>query len=274
MAIPKIIHQTYRNEQLPPQIQFITERLRKINSNWDYRFYTDDDILSYLKTKCSDRALQAYLKIKPEFGAARADLFRYLVLYNEGGVYIDIKSTCMHPLDYILSDDDTFIITQWQNEQGQTNCGAGKYTSLEKLGIPNGEYQQWFIICEKNSPIMKHVTEKIIDNILNYRAWHFGRHSYGKKGVLFVTGPVAYTRAIFEVQNQYPIRFERYDKDIGFVYSALVSNSHEKILKNHYSKYKTYIVTQGSFIDFLSLMYVCFNRITKEVLKKSGKWRE
>lgn len=274
MTIPKIIHQTYRNYELPPQIQLLIDRTKSINPDWEYRFYTDADILQYIKTKCDDKALQAYLKIKPEFGAGRADLFRYLVLYNEGGVYMDIKSICIHRLNDVIRNDDTFIVTQWQNGHGQKNQDAGKYVRLERLGIFDGEYQQWFIICEKKSPIMKHVVDKIIDNILNYRAWYYGRHSYGKLGVLFVTGPVAYTQAIFEVQDKYPIRFERYDIDMGFVYSGLVKQSHEKILHNHYAQHKTYMINQGNFINFLSFLYVCFNRIAKEVLKKLGKWRE
>ncbi len=115
------------------------------------------------------------MRINPVYGAAKADLFRYLVLYKEGGVYLDIKSTCIYSLDTVIRADDRFIVTQWQNDYGQQDEGTGLFSYLtEKLKIKNGEYQQWFIICEKNSPVMAHVIQSIIDNILTYRPWHYG----------------------------------------------------------------------------------------------------
>ncbi len=276
MAIPKIIHQTYFSHQLPVEIQPIVDNLRTKNPNWEYRFYTDDDILAYITTHFDERTLEAYQRINPVYGAAKADLFRYLVLYREGGVYLDIKSTCIYPLDDVIQPDDTFIVTQWQNDKGAKDEGTGLFLYLtEALGIKHGEYQQWFIICEKHSAVMKHVVDSIINNILNYRAWHYGFHSYGKRGVLFVTGPVAYTKAVHEIQSYHPIRFERYDKDIGFVYSALQSSkAHTKILKNHYANHKSYVVNQGSFLNFLSSIYIICIRLSKSVLKSIGQFKE
>ncbi len=39
---------------------------------------------------------------QPRYGVVLADIFRYLVIYNEGGVYLDIKSTVNRPLDEII----------------------------------------------------------------------------------------------------------------------------------------------------------------------------
>lgn len=276
MTIPKIIHQTYKTKELPPSIQPIVDELQKKNPNWDYRFYDDEAVLSYIQKHDDGRILTAYQRINPVYGAAKADLFRYLVLYHEGGVYLDIKSTCIYPLDKVIRPDDTFIVTQWQNEIGQNEEGAGKFLYLTKeLGIKDGEYQQWFIICEKHSPIMKHVLDSVVDNILSYRAWHYGFHSYGKRGVLFVTGPVAYTKAVHEVQHLHPIRFERFDKNIGFVYSALESNTaHTKVLKGHYASHKGWVVNQGSWLNFLSTIYIAGTRLYKNTLKSLGMFKE
>ena len=44
--------------------------------------------------------MKAYNKIKP--GAGKADLFRYLIMYDNGGTYFDIDTSCKVPLrDYI-----------------------------------------------------------------------------------------------------------------------------------------------------------------------------
>lgn len=275
MAIPKIIHQTYKTKELPDQIALIVTELRQKNPDWEYRFYDDEEVLSYIKAHDDGRLLDAYNRINPVYGAAKADLFRYLVLYHEGGVYLDIKSTCIYPLDTVIKENDTFIVTQWKNEKGQTEEDAGKFACLtEELGIEHGEYQQWFIVCEKHSPIMKHVLNSVIGNILNYRAWHYGFHSYGKRGVLFVTGPVAYTKAIYQIQKKYPIRFVRYNQDIGFEYNALKNcQIHTKILQNHYANYKTYIINQGFFINQLFNIYIICARLSKNILKSFGGFK-
>lgn len=276
MAIPKIIHQTYKTQTLPTPIAPIVAELKDKNPDWEYRFYDDAAVLAYIKAHDDGRILDAYHRINPVYGAAKADLFRYLVLYHEGGVYLDIKSTCIHPLSEVIKPDDNFIVTQWQNEAGQKDEGTGKFLYLtEELGIKDGEYQQWFIICEKHSPVMKHILDSVVDNILNYRAWHYGVHSYGKRGVLFVTGPIAYTKAIHEVKHLHSIRFERFDKDIGFVYSALESNTaHTKVLKGHYASHKGYVVNQGTWLNFLSSTYIVFARLFKNTLKSMGKFKE
>lgn len=272
MAIPKIIHQTYKSQTLPQEIEPIVAQLKALNPTWEYRFYTDDDILNYIKTHFDEKILTAYQKINPIYGTARADLFRYLVLYREGGVYLDIKSTCIYPLDDVIKDDDVFVTAHWQNDKGQRWENAGIHQTLTKLGLSYGEYQQWFIVCKKNSPIMKAVIDDVVHNILTYRAWHYGLRSYGKRGVLFTTGPVAYTKAIFKIKNQHPIRIERYDKDLGFVYNAL-EQSHEKVLA-HYSKHKAPIVNQGKFLNFLFSIHIFFARILKEILNVTGNWKE
>lgn len=274
MAIPKIIHQTYKSHNLPIEINKIVESLRSLNPNWDYRFYTDTDILKYIKQNFDDRILNAYLMLNPVYGAARADFFRYLVLYREGGVYLDIKSFCVEPLDNVIKEDDTFILTQWQNESGQKDQGAGLFAYLtEDLKIEHGEYQQWFIIAEVESPFIKKVIDDLVINILDYRPWNYGLNSYGKRGVLFLTGPVAYTKSIHEIIMKHHFRYERYDKNLSFIYNAL-QQSHTKVLQNHYSKHKTYIVNQGWLLNIIFNIYILCARFIKSILKSIGKWKE
>ena len=76
MAIPKIIHQTYRSKELPPEIFEIVEGFKSLNPDWEYRFYTDEDILDYIQKNFDETILTAYLKINPVYGAAKADLLR------------------------------------------------------------------------------------------------------------------------------------------------------------------------------------------------------
>lgn len=247
--IPKIIHQTYFTKNLPKEIYQVVEKLKRLNKNYEYRFYDDTDIIEYIKLHFNKRYLEAFLSINPLHGAAKADFFRYLVLYNEGGIYLDIKSSCSVPFDQLISDDDRYFISQWQNLHGQPHEGFGlNYKELKF--IQGGEYQQWYLIAEPKSPFLKKVIDNVLNNIENYAPWKYGLSGYGKMGVLNVTGPIAYTLAIHPLLNQYQYRFSRFDKDFYLVYNALDnSQCHTKIL-NHYSKIKEIVIFPKNKIKF------------------------
>ena len=48
----------------------------------------------FIKSHFSKRVLYAYDKLIP--GAFKADLWRYCIIYINGGIYIDIKYECLH----------------------------------------------------------------------------------------------------------------------------------------------------------------------------------
>ena len=266
MSIPKIIHQTYRDQNLPSDIQEVVNTLKMNNPDWDYRFYNDTDIEHYIQKNFSSEVLEAYQSINSVYGAARADLFRYLVLWNEGGVYLDIKSSCMHSLSEVFKDEDKFLITQWQNDIGQNFEGAGIYKSLNALGEHQGEYQQWVLASERFSPIMKAVIDAVISNINSYTPWKYGLNSYGKNGVLMVTGPIAYTKAVYPFKYAEGVRYERYDKNLGFIYNALPQN-HTQVLRKHYARYKQAIIRRNLSLNLIYSFYILMLRVSKNILR-------
>ncbi len=101
-SIPKIIHQTFKTRNLPPELQENVDKLKAKNPGWEYRFYDDSDIIKFISTFYGYEILTYFERINPKYGAARADLFRYLLMYIYGGVYLDIKSTFTRPIDEVL----------------------------------------------------------------------------------------------------------------------------------------------------------------------------
>jgi hypothetical protein len=96
-----------------------------MNPAWEYRLYDDDAIEAFLLAHYDPAVRAAYQRIDPSYGAARADLFRYLVIYKLGGVYIDIKSRFLRPIDEVLRGDEAFLLSQWSNGPGQIYEGFG-----------------------------------------------------------------------------------------------------------------------------------------------------
>jgi mannosyltransferase OCH1-like enzyme len=225
-TIPRIIHQTFYERTLPPQLAANVARLKQANPLWEYRFYDDADIVRFIAQNYNAAVVERFARIDPKYGAARADVFRYLLMYKVGGVYLDIKSLAARPLDDVLRADDQFVLSNWNKDI--QNWGS----HYELRDIPTGEFQQWHIVCAPGHPFLKAVLENVMANIDKYLP---SLHGIGKNGVLRVTGPIAYTRAIYAILNQYPHRIADSHLDLGFEYNIYRNQSHETSFKSHYS---------------------------------------
>src|ERR1035437_4729103 len=100
MPIPKFIYQTTKSKSsLPVTLEENIEQIRALNKGWIYRLFDDRDIEDFIRNVYGQETLALYHKINPTYGAGRADLFRYLLVYETGGVYLDIKSGTAQALD-------------------------------------------------------------------------------------------------------------------------------------------------------------------------------
>ncbi|MES2831337.1 MAG: glycosyltransferase [Pseudomonadota bacterium] len=236
-SVPKIIHQTYFSESVPEEIQANIARLKTVNPGWDYRFYTDSDILRFIEENYDARVLAYFNRINPAYGAAKADLFRYLVVYRCGGAYLDIKSSTTVALDDVLAADDRYLLSYWKNKPGEKFEGFGMHPELDTA---TGEFQQWHVIAAPGHPFLKAVIETVFANIDRYLP---SLHGVGQHGVVRVTGPVAYTLAILPLLALHPHRIVASETDLGLQYSIYKKFSHMHISKaTHYTVLKEPIV--------------------------------
>ncbi len=200
--IPRILWQTTRDRhRIPPKLAACMDRLKATNPGWEHRLFDDESQLAFLRGVCSDRFLQAYARIQRRYGAARADLFRYVAVYMHGGAYLDLKSGTTRPLDDILRPDDRYILSQWDNGPDGMFPGVGAHR--KHRDVPGSEYEQWFIIAAPGHPYLAAVLEHVLDNMDRYNPF---TASNGGKAVLEMMGPIAYTRAIHRIRMQHPHR--------------------------------------------------------------------
>jgi mannosyltransferase OCH1-like enzyme len=221
--IPRIIHQTFKTKNLPDELLKNVESIKKMNPTFEYRFYDDNDCVDFIKNNYAEEKLQTYLSINEKYGAARADYFRYLLMYKIGGVYLDIKSTTTVPLEETLRHTDEYILSHW----------PGKDWS-DVLNYEFGEFQNWHIICKPGHPFLKKTIELVEENIKNYT------DGAGKKNVLFTTGPIPYSKAILSIIDDYkPFTYEsvireyQISEEIGLSY--LGTKNHHNEFYNSYS---------------------------------------
>ncbi|EXJ79725.1 hypothetical protein A1O3_08008 [Capronia epimyces CBS 606.96] len=98
--IPKIIHQTYINESIPPNWKPAQQSCIDLHPDYEYILWTD--------AKCHDFIAKEYPWFLSTFvgykhNIQRADAIRYFVLAHYGGIYIDLDDGCKRRLDPLLS---------------------------------------------------------------------------------------------------------------------------------------------------------------------------
>ena len=114
--IPRILHQTNAQAALPPELAQHVQKLQVQNLGWRYEFYDDNACVDFIRKNYDMRIQKAYGRINPRYGAARADFFRYLLIYRVGGVYLDLKSGLSKRLDDIVSNHE-YLLSHWDNLQ-------------------------------------------------------------------------------------------------------------------------------------------------------------
>jgi hypothetical protein len=250
-TIPRLLHQTFPRLDMPDPLRRNVEELRARNPGWEYRLYDDAAIESFILQHYGAAILGYYRRINPEYGAARADLFRYLALYRLGGVYLDVKSRFLRPIDEVLRDDDRFIVSRWRNGEGEPHQGWGLHPDLAEF--PGGEIQQWHIIAAPGQPFLKAVIDMVLAGIDGYTPYGTG---VGWIGVLRLTGPIAYTRAIVPLLSSCPCRTVDNESVLGLEYSALDRSDHQSLFKKHYTRNTDPVVLRRGLKRLLDLGYI------------------
>lgn len=267
-TIARAIHQIYTGGSVPEDLQANIARMRAANPGWDFRLYDERSMPEYIRDHYGPRVLEYYLKINPRYGAARADLFRYLLIYRLGGIYLDVKSSITKPLSATLRPGDQYLLSRWHNQPGESDQGKGLHREL--AGIPGGEFQQWHIAAAAGHPFLRAVIAQVLANVALYNPLVHGTGA----NVLHITGPIAYTLAIAPLLSCAPHRVVDAEHDLGFVFSIYGSSTkHRGLFGPHYSRLAEPIVHTApisSLVHALSIPAILGKRWVNEKLRQSA----
>ncbi|WP_367865333.1 glycosyltransferase family 32 protein [Pedobacter sp. WC2423] len=103
MEIPKIIHQTWKDETIPEQFVDSVNSWKNLHQDWKYLLWTDEMNINFLETHFPD-FLDTYHKYESHI--QRVDAIRYFILYKFGGVYVDLDFHCFKNILPIIKDGD------------------------------------------------------------------------------------------------------------------------------------------------------------------------
>lgn len=186
--IPKIVYQTwYSKECIPSIYREIMKANQKMNPEYRFVLMDDMDLDAYFDTNVNDKEVRkAYHRINPRYGAARADLFRYVILFQQGGIYLDIKVQCLVPFrEWIRVEEDCGLLSYWD----------GLFYHRDKLNNQEGELQNWNLVFAAHHPALQKVIRACCQTILKMTVREASSQAMtGKQAVLEVTGPIMLTR--------------------------------------------------------------------------------
>ena len=117
MTIPKLIHQTYKNHNLPETYKMCQTEIKRLHPDFEYRFYTDEDMDRLMKTEFPEY----YDKFNelPRM-IMKIDMFRYFLMYKYGGLYADMDYLMFNHFDML--NEEVVIPCNREYENGNPAC--------------------------------------------------------------------------------------------------------------------------------------------------------
>lgn len=178
--IPRTIHKVIIVDggeipELPSLMVDAIDTFKVINPNYEHKLYSGNDCEDYIKRHFDDKILDTYLALKPY--SYRADLFRFLVLYNEGGWYSDSKQVCYNPIDKLQQGKD-FVV------------------SIDAPINPNCLFTAFFGSIPGH-PILKKCIDMIVFNV---------EHEHYGHDCLYVTGPGLFMQCAIDHLRMFPTK--------------------------------------------------------------------
>ena len=170
-GIPKHIHQMWKTHEVPAKWRDQQEHCRKLNPDFEYTLWSDDDILAFLKREYP-WFVSTYLSYP--YPISRPDAARYFILYHFGGVYLDIDIDCKTPFKQIVNvtkDMDTVL------------------AATAPFGITNN-----FMASEAGDTFLKYV----VQGLVAAKGWYVVPHMT----VMLSAGPLY----VFSRYNSYPCK--------------------------------------------------------------------
>ena len=155
--IPRLVFRKAETNytSLPEAFKEIMRNTTRLNPKYSQFYFSSLDtalfIQQYFPQYWSD-----YKTVVP--GAFRADIFRLLVLYQFGGIYVDMSMIFKRPIDEVVTATDEFVSIKNHDNWGMQNS---------------------FISCYPKHPLMLRMIEHVMKN--------FHEQNYGDS-VIGITG--------------------------------------------------------------------------------------
>jgi len=165
-------------------------QFRDQNRDIDFQLFDSIDQDAYMSASWKSHPIWQIYR-DSLFGPMGADLFRYCILWERGGFYLDIKSRFLAPMASLLDQDAKGLISY---ESTYSNVPGPKLL-LDRLQHPTRLSLQWGMAFAPGHPFLK----RLIDNIVAYEsAYRDVVFADPKAAICRFTGPGMFTMTLRE----------------------------------------------------------------------------
>ena len=157
--IPKIIWQTYESEykDLPELAKDFSKTWIEKNPDWEYCYVSGKEREEFVLKNFGEEWHKIYMSYTT--GVLRADLWRYMCLYTNGGVYADLDILCKKSIEYWLDTKLNFVVSEESPSSG--------YTQMIFASSPNNIFLENILKDIKEQFYLNKKYEDIVNYVIN-----------------------------------------------------------------------------------------------------------
>jgi len=235
MKFPKILHLTCKDKDniTNPVHNKCIERFKEMYTDYEIRIRDNKDIYEMMEKDYPEH-IEQIKEIK--IGAVLADIFRYYILFKEGGVYADMDCYAHQNIDNLFLEktyhgDDKNIVFRKKYVEDKVQLCNNKNILFESEDIElytcqghlvvddthklvlcyefHPDYNsrtttnvcQWFMIAEPEQPLLQRILSKCFDNLNILVRLNISSRSYIKT-VLDACGPGLVTKIVLNASEE------------------------------------------------------------------------
>ena len=200
--IPNRVYQTWKSRWLDPPHAAMLTAFRKANPQFGFHFFDDDGLAGYMDGHWGDHPICDIFH-RTRIAAAKADIWRYCILHERGGVYLDIDSTLRFALDLLPKGVAEVVSFEKNPLRGQLD--PAEYPAdawfierepemTSRLPHADRVVLNWCLLFAPAHPILADAIAQIVAHAESFRG---KTHPDMLKAITHFSGPLVLTRAVW-----------------------------------------------------------------------------
>ena len=250
--IPNRVFMTWKDTKFFPLHALQLKRFRQRNRDFSFEFFDDKRMNDYMDANFAGHPILEvfhYITVM----AAKVDVWRYCILYKEGGVYCDIDSSLALPLRTLLKDDPEEMLS-YEGNLWHDWLELGRYADpavyqaapspeVEALlDQPDHLFLTWFLCFAPGHPILKEYIDLLVRHFPFFKDKVFDRMLPASS---HATGPVALTQAVWKALKKTKCRPAQFGRDFGGYGQYKVYGSEDRLVVSPSQLFETNITLGG-----------------------------
>ena len=229
--IPGLLHQTSPNLLLHPSHYRAVQCFRAKNPGLEFKVWDDIAIEASMASNWGDHPIYKVFT-GAKFGQMKADIFRYCVVFETGGFYLDINKTVDLSLADLVANNSEGLISFEKNML----VSFPSVQAASRLLRPHNVVLQWCFGFVPEHPILNSTINRIVHIAPFFSGVEFNRALHA---VVSFTGPGSFTWAVHKfLEENEPTALQQLQPDFDNLGITRLPRSENAFSGNHYGYLK------------------------------------